>query len=1038
MPKSRIVPFFALALLLALAAVGSATGEGGPPISPFNPEQNPPEEPVVIGDFRDDLDRPMWLVPDGGVRLENRDIHPESAHPLPAVGEGFYIFTTRAITRAERDELASYGLRYLGVMWRHCYAMQWLGGDELLARSKMIGAPWIRGTTAGKAQDRVMREVLPHLVAAAGEPIAELPAQLAIHFWPWTSAGEVRELLGVATEGLLLPTDDGERIGEEIAFLLEAPAGRLHKLASSPLVSAISFDWPKSIANSASRALAKANTIINTPFSLSGLGVVVGEWDGGAVDAAHQDFGGRVTVKEPGNSSTHATHVSGTIIGSGLGNANARGYATNATLISYNFSGNVPNERRQAKHEHYHEHDNHSWGSGGSGGYGGYNNTARDFDTDSRDTMALAIKSAGNDGQQSTVIVQTPQGNYGYNSIDGTSGGKNIIVVGAAQDNGDLSSFSARGPTNDGRIKPDVVANGQGLLSTYPNNTYSSISGTSMSAPSTTGVVTLLAEYHKQLHGGERWAPDVARTVMMHTCEDVFHPGPDFRFGWGLVDATAGHELLTADHASGRKRIVRGSLREGEFEEMTVVVPAGMPVLKVTVSWLDAFAGGTAAKRLIHDLDAKLISPSGTDFFPWTLDAANPHDFAVQGWPNTHDNIEQILVNNPEAGNWTLRVTGTSITDPDLNVQGFVVVSDANIEKERIRVVGLSPAAQELSIPDNGSTLIEFNVAQNLLAANLRAYVGIRHQRRGDIRITLENPDGLLAEIESPNTSTRRDLYAIYPDLRSYNDDVLPFVGEKIQGTWRMRIYDTNPNNTGVVYYAILEIDAGDLPNAPPISNAGNDQTVPPGTNVVLSGSNSFDPDGDPLTYQWAQSLGPQVVITNSSNAIASFIAPDSSATILLRFRLRVTDPSGEFNDSFVDVTVVRPSPRITTVTPNPGYPGATVTINGSWLSGSKITIDGVEQVIESATDTAVKFRVSTTTLLGAGQALLATNDVGSDAVPFDIQEPPSGSVIIDGGDGGGGGGCSISAGGANWRLLGLFGLIGCVALIRRRRALSS
>lgn len=1035
MPRPRFVRFVALTLLLALGVVGSAVGEHPAGFLGDLPVSVPGEEPITVGDFRPEPERPMWENPEGGIRLENRDIFPESSCPIPSLGSGLYLFTTRAISRAERSGLEGMGLRYLGVMWRNCYAMQWTGGDAEGTSAALQAAEWVRGVTEADAIDRVERELKPFLLAAASEQAASLPAPLAIHFWPWATAGEVRELLGTEFDGPPLPEADNERIREATSFYLAANGGEFLALATNPFVSAIGFDWPRVTMNVNSRALAKANLIINTPHNLSGLGVVVGEWDGGAVDASHPDFGGRVTVKEPGNPSSHATHVAGTILGSGQGNANARGFATNATLISYNFNGNVSNERRQAKHEHYHEHDNHSWGSGGSGGYGGYNSTARDFDTLSRDILALAIKSAGNDGQQSEVIVQTPQGNYGYDSIDATSGCKNVLVIGSAQDNGDLSNFSARGPTDDGRIKPDVTANGQGLMSTYPNNNYSSISGTSMSAPSTSGVVTLLAEYHKQLHGQERWAPDVARTVIIHTCEDVFHPGPDFRFGWGLVDATAAHALLTANFASGRKRIVRGSVREGEVEEMKITVPAGMPVLKVTVGWLDAFAGGTAAKRLIHDLDAVLTSPSGMDYFPWTLDAANPHNFAVQGWPNDEDNIEQVLVNNPEAGEWTLTVTGTSVSDPDLNVQGYVVVSDANVERERLRLVGLSPAAQELSIPDNGMSLIEFTVNQNLIAKNLRVYLGIRHQRRGDVRVTLQNPQGVERAIETEDTSTLRDVYAIFPDLRSYDDDMSVFIGELIQGVWRLRIHDTASGNTGAVYYAILEIDTGPLPNAAPIANAGTNQTVPPGTNIVLSGSNSYDPDGDVITYQWAQTLGPQVVITNSSNAIASFIAPDSSATILLAFRLRVTDTWGERSDSFVNVTVVRPPPRITTVTPNPSNPGKEVTISGDWLSGSKVLLDGRQQVIESSTDTEIRFKIATNALIGIGQPLMVENDVGSDAVPFDVIAAVTGP-IDSGGSGGdaGGGGCAIAPSGSGWLGFAVLTLFGIGGILRRRR----
>ena len=76
----------------------------------------------------------------------------------------------------------------------------------------------------------------------------------------------------------------------------------------------------------------------NLGLNLDGLGIIIGEWDGGAVLASHQEFGGRVTqMDNPENSSSHATHVAGTMIGNGIDH-DASGMAYRASLNAYDWS----------------------------------------------------------------------------------------------------------------------------------------------------------------------------------------------------------------------------------------------------------------------------------------------------------------------------------------------------------------------------------------------------------------------------------------------------------------------------------------------------------------------------------------------------------------------------------------------------------------------------------------------------------------------------------------------------------------------------
>ncbi|MCB9650291.1 MAG: S8 family serine peptidase [Deltaproteobacteria bacterium] len=834
------------------------------------------------------------------LRLAGRIVRADPSRPAPAVGKAAYIFSTRALPRSTWREAAQAGLQYLGVAGPHVYVA--LRSDERDPR-RWLARPEIVGTALVADVDRVDTDALPLL----GAPYDRLPSPLAVTVWPETPAGVARALLPEA-EGRRLPVDPQEALREERVFHLPASAStglRLQALAASPWVAALSVDAPRIAFNAASRALSHADALSVAPYGLDGSGVVVGHWDGGSVASNHPDFQGRVQNYEQQGTNSHATHTAGTILGAGLGNSAAEGFAPGATMVAYDFYGDPTAERREAKHQHYHEHDNHSWGST-STAFGSYDSTAREFDLDCRDLFLLGLKAAGNEGSSSQVVVN----NYGFDSLPPDSTTKNSLVVGATDDDGDLTSFSSRGPTDDGRIKPDLCGNGLNVYSTLPGGGYGNMSGTSMATPSVTGMVTLLAQLFKQKHQGLRWAPDMARAVMIHTVTDVFHRGPDYRHGWGNADAQAAANLILADADAPGTRLVRGAVREGETWSVELEVGAGAPELKVTASWLDAFSDSTAQRRLIHDLDLELVSPSGQVYLPWSLDGDNPFDDAVRTARNTVDNVEQVLVDQPEAGTWTARVIGTSITDPNLTVQGFVLATSHRAVRDFERLYAdLGPSGAAIPDNDPAGLSLPFEVTDGRAVKGVRLRLDIQHEARGNLRIELVHPDGARVTLENDDTSTRRDIYAIYPDTRSYDDDVVALQGRPGQGTWQVVVVDTQGGNTGVVRHAVLELDLEGPPppppNQPPVANAGPDQTVDAETQVALDGSASSDPDGDPLTFAWQQQSGPSVTLIDANTAQPSFTAPTVKEESVLVFRLAVDDGQGGAAQDDVAITVI-------------------------------------------------------------------------------------------------------------------------------------
>ena len=164
--------------------------------------------------------------------------------------------------------------------------------------------------------------------------------------------------------------------------------------------------------------------------------------------------------------------------------------------------------------------------------------------------------------------------------------------------------------------------------------------------------------------------------------------------------------------------------------------------------------------------------------------------------------------------------------------------------------VTLDTTGGAIVVPDDDADglPLTFQVTSRGEVEALRVYLDIKHEARGHLRVLLESPSGTTAVLETEDQSTRRDIYAIYPDLRSYDDDTLGFTGEWAEGEWTVRVIDVTSGSTGEVRQAAFEvdIDAETLvpPNPPPVANAGEDLIVLAGALVQLDGTASSDPGG--------------------------------------------------------------------------------------------------------------------------------------------------------------------------------------------------
>jgi hypothetical protein len=401
----------------------------------------------------------------------------------------------------------------------------------------------------------------------------------------------------------------------------------------------------------------------SAPYNLTGAGVTVGVWDGGAV-GAHTDFGTRVTVVDTTAVANHATHVAGTIGGSGAGDPLATGMATGVSIRSYDWTSDT-SEMRASLSDGV-RLSNHSYGfvtgwywngsewvDYGASGFGSYGSYASLWDEIVFDTGLIVFKSAGNDRIEGPDYPNGPRMDGPYDCISETGVGKNVITIGATADGDGMTAFSSWGPTDDGRVKPDLCANGYALRSTLPENNYGSMSGTSMSTPSACGSAALLFGLHQQMLATDLRA-DTCKALLIHGAEDLGRSGPDYEYGWGLINAKSSADLLRAQN------YVQGAVANGAEQSHTANVPEGVTALKVTLVWTDPPGSPGAAVALVNNLDLVVTAPDGGVIHPWKLDPTNPSAEATTG-TNDVDNVEQVVVASPVSGAWSISVQGTAV-----------------------------------------------------------------------------------------------------------------------------------------------------------------------------------------------------------------------------------------------------------------------------------------------------------------------------------------------------------------------------------------
>lgn len=431
------------------------------------------------------------------------------------------------------------------------------------------------------------------------------------------------------------------------------PQHKFQQLLDLPFVLWVeAIDAPNKVENLLGRSLHRVNVLNDGVRNLKGAGINVGIWDENAV-FGHLDFTpipNRLFIQEPGTPSSHSTHCGGTIAGGGLINPKARGMAPKVKLYSWNFNGNIQTEMATAIPAFGLSVSSHSYGStqtcGVTGAGVAYSSTSRNVDLNLNNfPNHLHVHSAGNSQTACTG---------GWSTITGSGkSSKNNILVANISTTESISGTSSFGPVADGRVKPEISSFGTSVLSTYPNNQYGTISGTSMATPGVAGSVALLVERYRQLNGNAEPISTLIKNTILNTAQDLGNAGPDYKFGYGRLNALSAVRILE------QNRYAINTISTGGSNDISINVPAGAAKLRVMLTWNDPAALANANPALVNNLDLTVIN-GATTTLPWILDPLNPGAAATRAVDNV-SNIEQVTIDNPPVGAYTLRVDGTAI-----------------------------------------------------------------------------------------------------------------------------------------------------------------------------------------------------------------------------------------------------------------------------------------------------------------------------------------------------------------------------------------
>ena len=450
----------------------------------------------------------------------------------------------------------------------------------------------------------------------------------------------------------------------------------------------------------------------------------------------------------------HGTHTSGTIVGDNFatlstptsgGHDTGDGMAPNAKLFFQDIGNEVSGCLDGLSYDNYliyqqaydggaRLHSN-SWGSDTGGLYTSDCRTVDRFIYNHEDFQFFFAN--GNAGS-------------GAMTVGSPAAAKDCVSVGALA-NGSagantIASFSSRGPTADGRIKPDVSAPGSSVRSASGSASHTdnncgnkTLSGTSMATPTVAGGATLLRQYFTDgfypggaANAAESVNPSAAliKAALVNGAVDIspttqaaifstLTPNNNQGFGRALLDTVLFFSTPSRDTRRVRvwDKFNAGGLSTSQIDSFPLQVAAGQP-LKVTLAWTDPEASTVAGVTLVNNLDLEVVAPDGITSYKGNVFLFGQS--TTGGSADNLNNVEEVFVISPVAGTWTLRVKAVAVpgtpSEPSSVRQGYALVATY------ADCVTSLAAPATMSATDNGTTGIDLSWGAVPGAARYQVY----------------------------------------------------------------------------------------------------------------------------------------------------------------------------------------------------------------------------------------------------------------------------------------------------------------------------